>query len=1046
MEKEMTEKKDETETKPKNQESNNSINTSTTVPRRLSSRRSSLMPSEFGGGSCNTFMEYFYVFGANETTVRKEDFYTSSRFTKPGYLKMQLLSKFPPFEKPNSNIDENVIMSHCFPKGFNLYVTEKPNDLPKHECFHFNLDNLNSLGNDDKKIYFTCLLFYEPLSIYYEILIRIKRYTKANEKDKEKQKVKPLTTELKKLIERYYVPKVICLSSFVPFPSEEKYLLTKMLTYINGFTKGVQNNIIVPIEKVIEKLVLGIPRPPKGKFYITYKNNNCIIPNNENDYEIKQRELNQYNYYSYKMHLIFTFKIDDIMEIIKCLLLEIPILFFSQNKEKLTNIFESFMFLIRPFEYQYPHVSILPDVNAGIIEIAKSFAFGINYEYVESNPEKNIKSYFEMMNLNVFNKLIKIVDIDHRILTQYTFSKTKERIILYKDIIGNDDYYIYSKSKEINSDCYQDLTGYELPVHYLGKFKDRLREFLDNNKMKTSDCNMALNRKIGEDYFYYYLASVFQHYNNYLYNTEEETKKICKEIIESKSEDDIPIDHLCKTKEFIKEFKAGDEAFLNKFFQTKIFKNFIIRKYLNNEVDKFTFLHFDETILSKKNRSFFSRKIKTEFLESKILQATHCYGVDTTKNFNQEEYSFISSHKDDLVFYNQRFNGTLFTYYLFPKLLYDNQYFQKIYIPPKFFDKFLYQQMQDYQSCVKALEQPKYFKIYNGDLIVRHLHNMENDFADHEIENDVILLWLRIFCLTFYYCEPKEKIIRFVEMLENIKKVYYLRDNILSLLLITIKKYGEEAMIIKLFETIKGFNYNQFAYMANKIFSPNIREPPPIKQLPIAGKFNINYFKDKEDEQKIFELNIKKIDYILRHRTFWGDGVEGKSEKLKFENPVCPECKKPNSLKKLLRSYEKMDKTMKLRCLNCKKSVEFTCNVKLGFKNNGEEFQIVLYNPYYLYNVLSTNLIKIYGSKIDLNDFRNLYQDFFWNCIMNFKLAGLSCDMLLKYNKLYKVKVEEVKEENINEKKKGKDKNKNDNKQKKFKDLSIVKNIIQFTS
>ena len=174
MEKEMTEKKDETETKPKNQESNNSINTSTTVPRRLSSRRSSLMPSEFGGGSCNTFMEYFYVFGANETTVRKEDFYTSSRFTKPGYLKMQLLSKFPPFEKPNSNIDENVIMSHCFPKGFNLYVTEKPNDLPKHECFHFNLDNLNSLGNDDKKIYFTCLLFYEPLSIYYEILMDVK--------------------------------------------------------------------------------------------------------------------------------------------------------------------------------------------------------------------------------------------------------------------------------------------------------------------------------------------------------------------------------------------------------------------------------------------------------------------------------------------------------------------------------------------------------------------------------------------------------------------------------------------------------------------------------------------------------------------------------------------------------------------------------------------------------------------------------------------------------------------------------------------------------
>ena len=59
--------------------------------------------------------------------------------------------------------------------------------------------------------------------------------------------------------------------------------------------------------------------------------------------------------------------------------------------------------------------------------------------------------------------------------------------------------------------------------------------------------------------------------------------------------------------------EGNDEIFLSRFFLTKIFKNFVIRKYLNNDIDKFIFLHFDETILSKKNRSFFSRKIKTEF-------------------------------------------------------------------------------------------------------------------------------------------------------------------------------------------------------------------------------------------------------------------------------------------------------------------------------------------------------------------------------------------------------------------------------------------------
>ena len=199
----------------------------------------------------------------------------------------------------------------------------------------------------------------------------------------------------------------------------------------------------------------------------------------------------------------------------------------------------------------------------------------------------------------------------------------------------------------------------------------------------------------------------------------------------------------------MKDYKGGGDQFMYKFFETKMFKDLLIRKYLNNDVDKFKFLHFDETILSKRNRSFFSRK--TEFLECKILQATHSYGVDSTKNFSQDEYAFLSQHQNNLVYYYQRFNGTLLNYYLFPKLIYDNKYFEKLYQPPKFFDQFLYQQIQEYQKSVEALSQPKYFKIYNGDLVVRYLYNPQKDEKiDKEIENDIILLWLRMFCLTFY--------------------------------------------------------------------------------------------------------------------------------------------------------------------------------------------------------------------------------------------------------------------------------------------------------
>ena len=990
--------------------------------------------------SCDTFIEYFYIFGAKETTVRTEKFYQNSLYTKPGYLTMQLLSKFPPYEKPNSNMDENVILNHCFPTGYNLLISQ-PNQYPKHECFHFNLDNLNSLNNEDKKIYFTCLLFYEPLSTYYDLFLRVKKLNKFTF-----NKIKPLTKEQKELMGKYFVPKVIVFSSFVPFPNEEKYLLGKLLAYASGLTKGIQNNIVIPIEKVIEKLVLGIPMPPKGKFFVTYKNNNCIIPNVEKDYEIKQRELNQYNYYSYKMHLIFFFKTDDIAEIIKCLLSEVPILFFSQSKERLTNIFETFLFLLRPFEYQYPHVSILPDINAGIIEMAKTFAFGINYEWVEPDNKEGKINYFEKLNLNVFNKLIKIVDIDNRKITKYYMQNQSQRIINFNDLGENiKDDSIFIPSKEINHDALNDSDKYELPMHYLTKFKKRLNEFLENNKIKSSDCNMALNRKIGEDHFFNFFVSVFQNYNKYLFNTEIETKKICKEILESNNYDNIPVENLCKISQFLKEFKVGDDQFINVFLQTKIFKKFLIRKYLNNEVDKFIFLYFDETILSKKSRSFFSRKAKTEFLESKILQATQSYDVDTTKNFNQEEYSYISEHQENLVLYNQRFNGTLFRYYLFPKLIYDNKYFQKYYMPQKFFDKALYQQMKDYHKAIETLEQPKYFKIYNGEISQRHLYDSKNDLAKNEIMNDVILLWLRIFCLTFYYCEQKEKIVRFVEMLQNIKKAFYIRNDILSLILITIKKYGDEPMTIKIFQIIKNFNYSQFAHMSNKLFYSSLVDTPPLKELSIANqKLNINYYKDKEEVPKIFELNIKKFN--LKRRTFWNDGMENKSEKIKFTNPICPKCNKSNNLKLLMKNYDKMKKTKYLNCLLCEQEVNMITKIIIGDKICVEEIlEINIYNPYFLYNNISSQLIKLYGTKIDLNELRNNYKDFFWNCILNFKIAGLSCDMMLKYNKLYKIKLEEDKnEENDNKKGKiNKDKNNKDNpkenKKKKFVDLKIVK-------
>jgi len=48
-------------------------------------------------------------------------------------------------------------------------------------------------------------------------------------------------------------------------------------------------------------------------------------------------------------------------------------------------------------------------------------------------------------------------------------------------------------------------------------------------------------------------------------------------------------------------------------------------------------LHFDETIISQKNKAFIERNVKTKFLNNNFLEMTHCYGVDAIEKFRQEE-------------------------------------------------------------------------------------------------------------------------------------------------------------------------------------------------------------------------------------------------------------------------------------------------------------------------------------------------------------------------------------------------------------------------
>ena len=263
----------------------------------------------------------------------------------------------------------------------------------------------------------------------------------------------------------------------------------------------------------------------------------------------------------------------------------------------------------------------------------------------------------------------------------------------------------------------------KLPLKYSEKLNNKLKEklFASNNNNKINFDYSEKSNEIITEYFYYFLVSILKNYNDYLFNNKDDIINI-NNLFLRKDLKAIEIEKIFKANLFIyKEIdKNDDPVFFEVFFETDLFKNFLFRKYRNNEIDKYTFLLFDETRVTKKNKNKFS-KIKTEFINSKLFSTTVSYEVNKTKDFEKSEYDQINSNQKELVNYYQIYDGKNISYYIFPKLLYDDKFFKKEW-KYLFDEEKLKQIYTNYESNKKKIDENLnlYFKICEGYLVKRY--------------------------------------------------------------------------------------------------------------------------------------------------------------------------------------------------------------------------------------------------------------------------------------------------------------------------------------
>ena len=931
------------------------------------------------------FYQQFFVISIDPKIMASIDHYDLKSLQEP-YSTPKVISKYPNVNLPYLNIPDSLIASHCFPQGIiNEIIEYNDNeDLIKKENktenFIFTLENMcqqiktSSLRTN--KVYYTCLLFYENIENYRNCINERKNFN--NKKDEEQKNKK------------FLIPKVICLSSFNSFYEQTKNILLRIKNYVNNYNynnKSIDNLNLYPIEVIIEGLIFNLPSLPRGNFKIvlnndsfSYTNNN--ITSNNDDFDLREiifqeapPNVNPREICNYSL-LMKYFRIEEIFDIIKFIILEEPILFFSEDKEALTNIIESLISLIYPFEYPYPVISILPEQNYSLISLFKHFIFGINSKYsVDFLNKKMILDGIKFIRIirleKRFNNILNMEEPDNAEYQIFTSLKFDENKPLIK--FNENDRLIYKKEKEDNK-LIHDKKKINLPRHYLEKCckklekttHEKIREIEIKNKIKNknliNELKMnAFNAEIREEFLYFFCCILLNYqeycvkYETKIYEyrdkdgniVEKEFKERNFQLDEKYYNGQIVLNDIFNSEEFINSTPSLDRAFYRVFFGTKLFFSFILKKiFPESNQDKLDILYFDEMINKKLSRELYTQKKETKFLDFELEQLKSEIKLESfkkslnknileylqkkesrTKALNYFQFIYLNGEDDDSSVdeeTSKKDEDIYFYYYVFPILLNDGIFYNEKYKNKNNIWSFLEYSIRSQSSNIlfnlfeteatMILEDDNMNKNY---LIYNYSLNPTSQFS---YKNDFLIkiLWLIYLSKTFKSIPNIKKRYYFEIMMNFLQKYQNIIDeNTILIIFNSLIRNGDRNMIQDYFEFLKNKTYTSYLYARERIKPEN-----NYTKFVLSQNNNNNNTKENNQNNKEFPNKNKTVSqlekYILEEKKILRFKVNSFcTEKKEDKNEICNE---PFSFSgKISELLSEQEEYIKFKCNRCNK-------------------------------------------------------------------------------------------------------------------------------
>ena len=752
------------------------------------------------------------------------------------------------------------------------------------------------------KIYYACFLFDETI-----------------ENDQKSQR--GLT---EKVI--YHVQKALVFSSFYQFYQD-------LFVILKGIRNWSQKLTGFDLEQMIYSLLFNIPAPCPG-FKKVCCNYSVLCK-----LEVKLNPINQIPNTGGDIKTILRMKVNTIFDILKFVILEVPVIFFSKDKLVLANTVKAFEEILYPFSYPYPVIEILPKVYYKSLEKLSTFLVGINQKYK--------KDFFEENDINLNDKEYLVVNLSEE---DPTYSYNEKKIEKYGILLKDFDKKIEKNQKiEKNSNSKKHIN---FPKHYLGKRMKKLNKLILGKNGTKKKINEIENNEVRYEFFYFFI-SMFLHYKSFLNLNDHDS--LLKYYRDS---DNIPIkiEQIFNYKEFISKDMDSIE-FYGAFLNTKIFKNFLIKNlYPITIEEKMEVLLLDENIRKKNNKYLFNQLFpeETPFLNSEIFKIKEGNDEIITIKYDKEDELFSMFDAETQV-------------KNFP-LLDDEKIgnlFKKNFLEKEEMVKNLY--MEFYTKCLQVLKDKKYLERYSS---IGYDINLTDNLKTNN-EPYILKLWILLVCFSFKHLDDEEKWVVFYEFLNEIQNNFSSRNALIDpylsdLIFSTFITYGDKQMCSLIYKEL------------NECI--NVKE-----DYLTFMKLHKKFVEDKNEFEKIFPKNT-----ILKERNYNIFNLpNNKKMEIVLVSPN-PECRRVNLKPVILNFTGQQEEALTYNCPICQKVIKAEVTVSLG-KEREQDLMYQLYSAKYLFY-----FIKNLGD-FNMQTFYKEHIDIFFNLFILFQLRGHFYEFIFPY-------------------------------------------------